>query len=396
MTQSVAPTSLLETDSALRSAAPLPPAAVRAREAGVTWDKEEVLFSACQEDSTIELDAFGSLEGKRVVCITAGGGRVLNLLLARPREILAVDLNPAQNALLELKVEAMRRHDHDAYLRFLGVRPSEGRIATYQKLRKGLSADTRGFFDARLETLRQGVLFQGNLERFFQRISLLLRFAKPKTVDGLFAYDDLSEQRRAMVKLETWLWRSVAQNLTRRWVLRAFSGDPGFYRYVPSHMAIHRVIYDRVHRYFWNYLARDNPLLQLVFFGRYRNEDAMPPYLHAATFERVKSALADVRIERFTGPMDEALATVAPRSVDAFSLSDISSYLDDAAHDELFEAVFTRARRGARVSSRSNLAHRPLAYEHARRLARDPILERSGSIRDHSCVHEFVIGEIIK
>src|SRR5690349_13113180 len=95
----------------------------------VTWDRETILFSACNEDSHCELRAFGSLAGKRVFCVTAGGGRVLNLVAERPREILAVDLNPAQNALLELKIAAMREFDHAGYLRFLGVRPADDRLA---------------------------------------------------------------------------------------------------------------------------------------------------------------------------------------------------------------------------------------------------------------------------
>jgi len=84
----------------------------------ISWSKESILFSACQEDSRSELAALGSLTGKRVFAVTAGGGRVLNLLLERPRSITAVDLNPAQNALLELKIAAMRHLDHPGYLRF--------------------------------------------------------------------------------------------------------------------------------------------------------------------------------------------------------------------------------------------------------------------------------------
>ena len=52
------------------------------------------------------------------------------------------------------------------------------------------------------------------------------------------------------------------------------------------------------------------------------------------------------------------------------------------------------ARPGARLCSRSNIYHRPLAAEHERRIQRDLELERRLSIDDHSCVHEFVVGTI--
>src|SRR5688572_12482831 len=82
----------------------------------VDWKRDSILFSSCNEDSGSELRAFGDLTGKHVLCITAGGGRVLNLLVTRPAVIWAVDLNPAQNSLLELKVAGMRALDHEAYL----------------------------------------------------------------------------------------------------------------------------------------------------------------------------------------------------------------------------------------------------------------------------------------
>ena len=52
-------------------------------------------------------------------------------------------------------------------------------------------------------------------------------------------------------------------------------------------------------------------------------------------------------------------------AIDAFSLSDISSYLDDAAHAQLFQSVLTAARPAAKIVSRSNIHHRPLTPEQA-------------------------------
>jgi S-adenosylmethionine-diacylglycerol 3-amino-3-carboxypropyl transferase len=360
----------------------------------VTWGREEILFSACNEDSSCELEGLGHLEGNRVVCVTAGGGRVLNLLLGRPREIWAVDLNPAQNALLELKLEALRKLDHARYLNFLGVRPAIDRIATYERLRRGLSPSTQAFFDHRLELVRGGALMQGNLERFFARLAMIFRVTSPRGLARLFSFDSLAEQRRYIQGWDTVVWRTVATNAARRSVLKAFSGDPGFYQYVPAEVPLHREIIDRVHRYFWNHLARENSLLQIVFFGRYVYEPALPIYLNAATFDRVKASLAGVHIEPITATMHETLDSAGPHAFDAFSLSDISSYLDDAAHHQLFESVIRSARPGAKFCSRANLHHRPLAREHARVIKRNGVFERDFSIRDHSCVHDFVVGEI--
>lgn len=361
----------------------------------VAWARDAIVFSSCNEDSTSELRAFGPLDGKHVLCITAGGGRVLNLLLARPQLIWAVDLNPAQNYLLELKVAAMRAFEHDGYLRFLGVRPCSQRLSTYAGLRDQISEGAREFFDAHPAALEAGVLLQGKLERYLCRLSTLLRFTHGIGARRVFECDDIERQRAFLSRLDRPLFRALAHTACRRGVLQAFSGDPGFYRYVPPEVALHREIYRGVIEHFRHHLARENPLMQLIFFGRYIHEAALPAYLNAASYERIRAALASVRLVLITGTIEDAFAQSGPSAFDALSISDISSYLDDAAHERLFAGAIAAARPGAVLCSRSNIRHRPLRPEHEARLQRDRALESALRVADHSCVHEFLVGKVI-
>ena len=135
--------------------------------------------------------------------------------------------------------------------------------------------------------------------------------------------------------------------------------------------------------------------MQIVFFGRYVYEPALPIYLNAATYAQTKAALEHVRIETITATVDEALDARRARGFDAFSISDISSYLDDAAHARLFDRVLAYGAAGrTALLAQQHLPPRRSLPEHARRLARDRALERQLSIDDHSCVHEFVVGKI--
>ncbi|HVU01976.1 MAG TPA: DUF3419 family protein [Polyangiaceae bacterium] len=360
----------------------------------VVWNKESILFSACNEDTRSELDAFGSLEGKRVFCVTAGGGRVLGLLPARPKEIVCCDLNPAQSALLELKVAAMRDLPHDGYLKFLGVRADLGRLATYERLRPRLSAGAKTFFDRNPDLLEEGILYQGKLERYLRGVSIAMNFARPLGVRRMLEAPTLDTQRAFLKKIQNPLWRTVAETMCRRSVLRAFSGDPGFFQYLPQELPLHRELYRRIHDYLRDNLLRENSLLQIVFFGRYVWEPGLPVYLNVKTYDAARAALSEARIEIRTAMVDAALESEKRGRFDAYSLSDISSYLDDGAHHRLFESVMSSAAPGARLVSRSNIHHRPLATEHSARLTRDRVLERALSARDHSCVHEFVVGTV--
>ncbi len=360
----------------------------------INWSKESILFSACQEDSRSELEALGPLTGKRVFCVTAGGGRVLNLLIDRPRAITAVDLNPAQNALLELKVAAMRELDHAGYLRFLGVRRALDRLDVYERLRRLLSDQAAHFFDRQSKAIDAGVLFEGKLERYLRIVAAATKLGHPFGLKNVVHAANLDEQRAAMARWETPLWKALAHLVARRPVLAALSGDPGFYRNLPPDMPLHEVLYDRVHGHLKYNVLRDNPFLQMVFFGRYVFEDVLPIYLNAATYDRVRAALAEVKLDIITSMATDAIQETAGDGYDAFSISDISSYLDEGPHFDLFETVLGAAAPHARLCSRANIYHRPLAPAHARRIERDPALERKLSRHDHATVHEFVVGRI--
>ncbi|HVW24106.1 MAG TPA: DUF3419 family protein [Polyangiaceae bacterium] len=372
--------------------APIAPAQMPT--ASVAWNKESILFSACQEDTRSELAALGPLEGKRVFAVTAGGGRVLNLLVQKPSAITAVDLNPAQNALLELKIAALRSLSHDEYLRFLGVRGGDDRLQIYeQKLRAQLSFGAGRFFDSIPKSVGAGILFQGKMERYLRIGAKVLKLGHPFGLKNLLDATNLDEQRKAMARWETPFWKGVAHLVGNKHLIAKLSGDPGFYRNLPPKPPLHEVLYDRVHRHLKHNLLRENSFLQLVLHGRYVYEDVLPIYLNARTFDQLKAALANTKIDIHTATVQDALE--ADRGgYDAFSISDICSYLDAEPNYRLFELVLSSARPGARLCSRSNIFHKPLAPEHAARVARDTDLEARLSLHDHATVHEFVVGEI--
>jgi S-adenosylmethionine-diacylglycerol 3-amino-3-carboxypropyl transferase len=239
-----------------------------------------------------------------------------------------------------------------------------------------------------------GVLYQGRLEKYLRGVAVATQVARPFGLRRMLEAPTLETQRSFLRRIENPIWKTVAETLCRRSVLRAFSGDPGFFQYLPPEMLLHKELYRRIHDYLRDNLLRENSLLQIVFFGRYVWEPGLPVYLHVKTFAEVKAALERVRLEILTTTVDSALASAGESKFDAFSLSDISSYLDDGAHHGLFEHVLGAAARGARFCSRSNLHHRPLALEHEKRVLRQDCLERELSARDHSCVHDFIVGEI--
>lgn len=93
-----------------------------------------LVYNACWEDPRIDRELLGLDRESRVVMITSAGCNALDYLLDDPAEIHAVDMNPRQNALLQLKIAMLQRgHFEDLFNLFGG-----GTHPDFKALRKEL------------------------------------------------------------------------------------------------------------------------------------------------------------------------------------------------------------------------------------------------------------------
>lgn len=349
-------------------------------------------YSSSNEDGETERRALNLSPTDTVCCITGSGDRVLNLLLDNPARIFALDMNPAQNHLLELKAAAIRASDYPAYARFLGLTdaPAPWRLRHYATVRQTLSPAAAAFFDQHIRDLARGVLYAGRWERFFALSARNLRVQRGEKIAHLFACKTLDEQRAFLRKSwDTAGWRYALHLAFSRPVLRFAFGDPGFYSRVRSPEPTWQYIHTRINRYLDGHPARSSFMLALVFNGRFFDPLHYPPYLREENFALLKSRLDRIVIR--TASLFDFLATEEARTCTAFSLSDVSSFLTDASFARLiawFNACDT-----VRFCLRDFLARRP----HPQPSATDGIryftdLERELENADASIGYSFVIG----
>jgi len=217
---------------------------------------------------------------------------------------------------------------------------------------------------------------------------------RPFWIKRLFSFQDIAEQRRFLEGWDTKIWRFVVETICRRSLLELFSHDPGFWRFVPPDVPLHSRIFDLVHRYLCNHLARESHLLQLVFYARYVYEPAMPIYLQPGLYAGIREALKTTKITQVTAPVTEVLSQAADASFDAYSIADVSSYLSEVDFNSLMHEIMRTARPDARLCSRGIFVHRPLPAEYVPRVSRDPDLEKQLAFDDMAMVHEFVVGTV--
>ncbi|MCP4656297.1 MAG: DUF3419 family protein, partial [bacterium] len=157
-----------------------------------------VRYSRVWEDHLLLEQGLAIAPGDDVLSVTSAGCNVLNLLLKEPRSVTAVDLNPAQGALCELAVAAVRHLSRSEFVHFLGVRDGGDRLALYRRLRPALTPEARAFWDRSSDDVAAGVIHCGRLERYFRTFQTehLAALIAPGTIDALLALEDPEEQRR--------------------------------------------------------------------------------------------------------------------------------------------------------------------------------------------------------
>ena len=96
-----------------------------------------LVYNTCWEDPRCDRALLGLNSQSKVVMITSAGCNALDYLLDGPQSIDCVDLNPRQNALLELKKSVFQKGTHEDLFQFFG---------------QGVHREARGIFEDALKS----------------------------------------------------------------------------------------------------------------------------------------------------------------------------------------------------------------------------------------------------
>ena len=91
--------------------------------------RRNLLYNTCWEDPAVDHQALNLNADSEVVVITSAGCNALDYALGdpqnqraeAPRRVLAVDANPWQTAVIELKIAGIRALDHTDFLPYLAT-----------------------------------------------------------------------------------------------------------------------------------------------------------------------------------------------------------------------------------------------------------------------------------
>lgn len=350
-------------------------------------------YSIGNEDWKTEEKALNPNPGKRYLCVTASGDRPLNLAY-HGCEIVSVDANPVQNALLELKKIAMAELSFEEYLGFLGACDHTSRLKTYQRIQHALSQEAKSIWEAYSSKIQKGILYQGTVEKITQFASSFITVLRGKRTSALFGAKCLDEQKEIVASLwDTPTWRKSVEVILNPVFTRFFIKDPGLYAHVDPSIHVGKHIYNRMTSALMNFPVRESIILSLIFQGKVF-EEGFSPYLQEKGFKKIKSHLNNITCH--TEDVVSFLEKCPDNSFDGFSLSDVASYMSCESFTRLAKAIVRTARPQARFCIRQFLSRYQLPSEVSPHFSRNMALEKTLENEDRCFIYQFLVGNIVK
>ncbi len=322
-----------------------------------------LVYNTCWEDPRLDRVALEISDKDNILVITSAGCNALDYALTGPKQVHAVDMNPRQNALLELKLAGIKRLEFEDFFRMFGDGRLPGVRSIYKDiLREHLCERSQQYWDKRIG------FFDNRSRPFYYRgtSGSFARFIKIYTnrvirvhphLEAAFNAETLEEQRQiyeADIRERFWT-RTIRFAMNRDSTLSMLGVPRAQRRQIDTQYpgGVVKFIEDCVEAVFARLPLKDNYFWRVYVMGQYTPE-CCPEYLKADNFQRLKEGLGD-RISVHTNSVQGFLEHF-DGEISRYVLLDHMDWLSDHYFDLLvaeWQAILARASSGTRLIWRS-------------------------------------------
>lgn len=350
-----------------------------------TQFKNEYIYAFTWEDSRVDDRLLKLGPGDVVLAITSAGDNILSYALSSPARIHAVDLNPSQNHLLELKVAAFTALPYADFWKIFGIgKHTEFRSLLISKLSPHLSSRAFQYWldNANIFTSKpgKGLYATGGSRHALRIFSVLMTLLGLKSeVRALIAAKTLNEQREIyqrkirpvllsrilsylIVSHESFLWTALGVPRNQLAMLEndhaASETLPGADTGTnPSHRGAA----------VWEYMVQtldpvanttligeDNPYYLICLQGAY-SQRCHPAYLSPKAHQKLSRPNAFDGLRIHTDEIDEVVARITPGTLTVAVIMDSMDWFEPgaAAAAAQIEKLNRALKLGGRVLLRS-------------------------------------------
>jgi S-adenosylmethionine-diacylglycerol 3-amino-3-carboxypropyl transferase len=320
-----------------------------------------LVYNTCWEDPRLDRVALQLGPEDNVMVITSAGCNALDYALCSPNHVYAVDMNPRQNALLDLKLAGIQQLEYEDFFKMFGDGHLPGIRRIYeQKLRPHVPQWSQTFWDKRIKFFdsRRPFYYRGTTGLFARWIRVYTdRVVKVRDeIDGMLCATSLDEQRNFYEKLHDRFWSRSLKFLMNRDTTLSVLGIPRAQRRqieTQYEGGLIKFIKDCVDTVFGGLPLSDNYFWRVYLTGCY-TPSCCPEYLKPDNFQLLKESHGQ-KISTHTDSVQGFLEK-HDGSISRFVLLDHMDWLSDRFFSRLeleWKAILARATEMARIIWRS-------------------------------------------
>src|SRR3989338_2444930 len=315
----------------------------------------EIMYSMCWEDYSLLNKALGVGKSSSVLSIASGGENALALALHHPKRIVAVDSNPAQIYLLELKIAAINNLEFGDFIGFLGLADADRR-SIYQGLELYLGEKARIFWKGNSNLISTGIIHCGKFEKYLSyfRKLVLHRIISADKVGKFLKLDSLKEQRAFYGRhIDGVLWKAMFRIFFSKTVMSSLGRKRSYFEHsrkkgISSHY-LEKTAYGLT-----SIPAKSNPFTHFILSGMIPYPLHGHPYLDRDNFLLLKKEAG--RIELVHSSIQDYLSHA--QEFDRFNLSDVFEAMPQEEYERILSAIAAASHNGTRICYWNNLVQR--------------------------------------
>ena len=322
-----------------------------------------LVYNTCWEDPRLDRVALELKPTDNVLVITSAGCNALDYAITGPNHVYAVDMNPRQNALLDLKIAGINQLEFEDFFRLFGYGYHPDAKRLYEKcLRAKLPERSQIYWDKWIkffDNKNRPFYFRGTSGAFARMIKIYTdRVIRVRQyIDAALEAKTLAEQQEIYEKhLRERFWsRSMKYAINRDTTLSMVGVPKAQRRQVENQYegGVVKFVQDAVETVFCKLPLADNYYWRVYMKGEY-SRTCCPEYLKAENFQALKGGLID-RVSTHTDSV-QGFLDKHDGQISRFVLLDHMDWLSDKFFPLLeleWEAIAKRAAPGTRILWRS-------------------------------------------
>lgn len=322
-----------------------------------------LVYNTCWEDPRLDRVALKLTPADNVLVITSAGCNALDYACTGPNHVYAVDMNPRQNALLDLKIAGIKGLEFEDFFRMFGYGYHPDARKLYKsRLRSNLPAWSQGYWDKWIKfyhTPGRSFYYRGTSGYFARLISTYtdkIIHVRPY-MDAALEAKTIQEQREIYDKhLKKKFWSRPMRFAMNRDTTLSMVGVPKAQRRQVETQyegGIVKFVQDCVEAVFCDLPLSDNYFWRVYMKGEY-SRACCPEYLKEDNFTKLKGGLID-RVSTHTNHV-QGFLEAHQGQISRFVLLDHMDWLSDKFFPLLeleWQAIVNKAAPGTRILWRS-------------------------------------------